>query len=145
MKKEKEIFGDFLKGKDLKLTPERIVILQEISVLKRHFDVESLYITFKNKGLKVSRASIYRTVPLLVECGLLEEIKTIDKHSYYEYIYGKEHHDHLICLGCGKILEFYSEKLERLQDEVCKREKFSGVRHLLEIQGYCRKCEKANK
>lgn len=140
MKREQGIFKEFLKGKDLKLTPERGTILKEISALKRHFDIEGFYLTLRNKGLKVSRASIYRTVPLLVECGLLEEIKTIDTHTYYEYIYGKKHHDHLICLGCGKIIEFYSEKLERIQDEVCKKERFSGVRHLLEIQGYCKRC-----
>ena len=140
MRREQEIFRDFLKGKDLKLTPERETVLKEISVLRRHFDIEDLYITLRNKGLKVSRASIYRTVPLLVESGFLEEIKTIEKHTYYEYTFGKKHHDHLICLGCGKIIEFYSEKLEKLQDEVCKKENFNGVRHLLEIQGYCRRC-----
>ncbi len=140
MRREQEIFRDFLKGKDLKLTPERETVLKEISVLRRHFDIEDLYITLRNKGLKVSRASIYRTVPLLVESSLLEEIKTIEKHTYYEYTFGKKHHDHLICLGCGKIIEFYSENLEELQDEVCKKENFNGVRHFLEIQGYCRRC-----
>ncbi|HDL21383.1 MAG TPA: transcriptional repressor [Nitrospirae bacterium] len=135
-----DIFRDFLQGKDLKFTHERITVLREISRLKRHFDIEELYITLRKKDRKVSRASVYRTVPLLVESGLVEEIKTIDTHTYYEYTFGKEHHDHLICLKCGKIIEFHSEKLEHIQDEVCRKEDFSGVRHVLEIQGYCKKC-----
>ena len=140
MKREQAIFRDFLKGKDLKLTPERETVLKEITSLNGHFDIEELYVSLRNKGIKVSRASIYRTIPLLVESGILEEIKTIEKHTCYEYTFGKKHHDHLICLGCGKIIEFYSETLEKIQDEVCKKENFNGVRHLLEIQGYCQRC-----
>ncbi|UCG78226.1 MAG: transcriptional repressor [Nitrospirota bacterium] len=140
MKKAAEIFSEFLEGKSLKLTPERATVLEEISMLRRHFDIEGFYVSLKNKGLKVSRASIYRTIPLLVESGLLEEIKTMDRHTYYEYTFGRAHHDHMICLSCGKVIEFYSPKLEKIQDEVCKKEGFSGARHLLEIQGYCNSC-----
>jgi len=142
MQKAREIFRNFLEGRGLKFTTERERVLREISSLRRHFDIEGLYLSMKNKGGKVSRASVYRTVPLLVECGLIEEIKTIDRHTYYEYTFGREHHDHLICIKCGKIIEFYSEKLERLQEEICRRENFSGTRHVLEIQGYCRKCSR---
>lgn len=133
-------FRNFLKDKSLKLTRERIEILKEISSLKTHFDIDGLSTILQGKKSKVSRASLYRTIPLLVESGLVEEIKTIDRHTYYEYVYGKRHHDHLICMKCGKIIEFYSEKLERLQDHICAKEQFRGVRHLLEIQGYCKKC-----
>jgi len=133
-------FRDYLKSKGLKLTRERIEILKEISSLKTHFDIDGLYSILQKKKSKVSRASLYRTVPLLIESGLVEEIKTIDRHTFYEHVFGKKHHDHLICLNCGRIIEFYSEKLERLQDQICAQEGFKGIRHLLEIQGYCKKC-----
>ncbi len=140
MQKAQEIFARFLEEKGLKFTSERKTVLREISALKRHFDIEAFYLTLREKGVKVSRASVYRTVPLLVECGLMEEIKTIDTHTYYEYTFGRDHHDHLICMNCGKIIEFYSEKLEHLQDEICRKENFNGTRHILEVQGYCKKC-----
>lgn len=135
-----ERFKDFLKSKGLKLTRERVEILKEISSHRSHFDIEGLFRRLQQKNSKISRASLYRTIPLLVESGLVEEIKTIDTHTYYEHVFGKRHHDHLICIKCGKIIEFYSEKLERLQDYICKKEQFKGIRHLLEIQGYCKKC-----
>lgn len=137
---EEELFRNFLKAKGLKFTRERSAIVRELAAVKSHFDIEGLHRVLKKKKHKVSRASLYRTIPLLVECGLLEEIKTIDTHTFYEHTYGREHHDHLICIGCGRIIEFYSEKLERLQNEICSHEDFKGIRHLLEIQGYCKKC-----
>ncbi|MCL4536111.1 MAG: transcriptional repressor [Nitrospirae bacterium] len=137
---EKQKFREFLTTKRLKLTKERNEILDEILDMKKHFDPEELFVRLKTKGSKVSRASVYRTIPLLIESGLLEEVERIDRHAHYERVSEDRHHDHMICIKCGKVIEFYSPTLEMLQDEICQKEKFKGIRHTLEILGYCEKC-----
>jgi Fur family ferric uptake transcriptional regulator len=137
---EKQKFREFLITKGLKLTKERDEILNEILAMKKHFDPEELFIRLKGKGSKVSRASVYRTIPLLIESGFIEEVERIDRHAHYEKVSKDRHHDHMICIKCGKVIEFYSPTLEMLQDEICQKEKFQGIRHSLEILGYCEKC-----
>jgi Fur family ferric uptake transcriptional regulator len=137
---EKQKFKKFITDKGLKLTKERKEILNEILRTKGHFDPDELFIKLKNRGSKVSRASIYRTLPLLIESGLIEEVEKIDKRAHYEKISMDSHHDHMICIKCGKVIEFYSETLEMLQDEICKNERFKGIRHTLEILGHCKRC-----
>jgi Fur family ferric uptake transcriptional regulator len=137
---EKEKFREFLSGKGLKTTKERDEIINEVAAMKGHFDPDELFIRLKQKGSKVSRASVYRTIPLLIESGLIEEVERIDRHAHYERISEKKHHDHMICVKCGKVIEFYSPTLEMLQNEICGKENFKGIRHSLEILGYCKKC-----
>lgn len=137
---ENQKFREFLTTKGLKLTKERDEILNEILIMKKHFDPEELFIRLKAKGSKVSRASVYRTIPLLIESRLIEEVERIDRHAHYEKVSENRHHDHMICMKCGKIIEFYSPTLEMLQDEICQKEKFKGIKHSLEILGYCEKC-----
>lgn len=136
----KEAFRSFLSTKGLKLTKEREEIWKEILATKGHFDPEGLFVGLKRKGSKVSRASVYRTIPLLAESGLIEEVEKTDKRSHYERVTPAEHHDHMICLRCGRVIEFYSPDLETLQDELCRRQQFNGIRHTLEILGHCRVC-----
>jgi Fur family ferric uptake transcriptional regulator len=138
---EKQKFKEFLMTKDLKLTKERNEILSEILDMKTHFDPEELFIRLKAKGSKVSRASVYRTIPLLIESGFIEEVERIDRHAHYERVSADKHHDHMICTKCGKVIEFYSPTLEMLQNEICQKEGFKGIRHSLEIFGYCEKCK----
>lgn len=137
---ERQKFKEFLATKGLKLTKERDEIIREILAIKGHFDPDELFIKMKTKGSKVSRASIYRTLPLLVDSSLIEEVERVDRHAHYERVSGNQHHDHMICTGCGKVIEFYSPTLEMLQDEICRKEKFKGIRHTLEILGLCEKC-----
>ena len=135
-------FRKYLKQKNLRLTPERQTIAGEVFRKKGHFDPEELHISLKKKGSDVSRASVYRTIPLLIEAGIIEEVERVDKHAHYEVILGREHHDHMLCLGCGSVIEFLSEEMEELQDRICKEHNFSGETHTLEIKGYCSKCAK---
>jgi Fur family ferric uptake transcriptional regulator len=137
---EKQKFKSFLSTKGLKPTKVRDEIIGEVMSLKGHFDPDELFIRLKTKGSKVSRASVYRTIPLLIEGGLIEEVERVDKHAHYECVVGTPHHDHMICTKCGKVIEFFSPTLEMLQDELCQKEQFKKVRHSLEIFGYCRKC-----
>lgn len=137
---KKEQFRAYLAAKGLKSTKERDEIITEILGTKGHFNLDELFVRLKAKGSKVSRASIYRTIPLLLESGLIEEVERVDKHAHYECISRDSHHDHMICIGCGRVIEFYSPPLEALQDQICMREKFAKVRHHLEILGYCTHC-----
>lgn len=139
---ERQKFKEFLSKKGLKLTKERDEILNEILDINGHFDPDELFLRLKAKGSKVSRASIYRTIPLLIDNGLIEEVERVARHAHYERVSGKQHHDHMICIKCSKVVEFYSPELETLQDKICKKEKFKGIRHSLEIFGYCKNCNK---
>ena len=124
-----------------RLTREREEIVRIIDETEGHFNPQTLYEQLRAKGSKVSRASVYRTIPILVEHGVITEVGKTEKHANYEKVMGKAHHDHLICLACGRTTEIYSPTLEMLQEEICQREGFKGVRHTLEIMGYCRDCE----
>ncbi|HEX8949756.1 MAG TPA: transcriptional repressor [Dissulfurispiraceae bacterium] len=137
---EKQRFREYVSTRGLKFTKERNEILNEILAAEGHFDPEELFIRLKTKGSKVSRASVYRTIPLLIESGLIEEVERTDKHAHYEKVLSDRHHDHMICTKCGKVIEFYSPTLEMLQNELCERERFHSIRHHLEIIGYCESC-----
>lgn len=137
---ENLIFRNFLGGKGLKLTKERTAVLSEVYSFHGHFEPEYLYFRIKDSGSKASRASVYRTLSLLVECGLVKRVTRTDKGNIYEHTYGHTHHDHMICDSCGEFIEFYSEKLENLQDEICEKNSFVGSSHALEIRGRCKKC-----
>jgi len=137
---ERSIFREFLSKKGLKLTRERQRILDEVFACHGHFNPEELLKSMRGRNIKVSKASIYRTLPLLVESGLVEQVERNDKHAHYEHTFGHEHHDHLICLKCGAVIEVCSPKLEAIQDELCRESGFTGVTHTLEIKGYCCNC-----
>ena len=142
---ENKIFRNFLGEKGQKLTKERIAVLKEVFSFHGHFEPERLYFRIKDSGLKASRASVYRTLNLLVESGLVEKVTRTEKGNVYEHTYGHAHHDHMICDSCGEIIEFYSENLENLQNEICGENSFDGLSHTLEIRGNCKKCRKTKK
>lgn len=139
---EEKTFREYIRSKGLKFTKERELILRKVLSLKGHFAPEELYIEMRKTGLKVSKASVYRTLPLLIESGLIRQVEKTDKHAHYESAFGSGHHDHMLCISCGKAIEFYSRPLERLQERLCSGEGFQSVSHTLEIMGYCRKCAK---
>ena len=140
--KDRGEFKKFLKQKGLRLTPGREAIVGEVFKKKGHFDPEELHMALMNKGANVSRASVYRTIPLLIESGIIEEVERVDKHAHYEVILGREHHDHMLCLSCGRVIDFLSEEMEQLQERLCAEHGFKGETHTLEIKGYCKKCAK---
>lgn len=141
----KEIFREFLKNRGQRFTKERSVILQKTLSFNGHFDPETLYLKIKDTGMKASRASVYRTLNLLCDCGLIGRVMKSDHGVIYERTFGHGHHDHMLCTHCGKVIEFYSEELERLQEALCEKREFSGASHTLEIRGYCKACQKKKK
>ena len=137
-----EKFRYYLKERGLKFTPERDAILKTVFTVHGHFDVEELYKNLSENDKNISRATIYRTIPLLQECNLIQETLYCVGNTKYEYIYEHEHHDHLVCLKCGSIIEFFDGRIEKLQEEICKRYQFNAVEHRLGIKGYCKECQK---
>jgi Fur family ferric uptake transcriptional regulator len=146
LKKVEKLFSNYLKQHQLKYTPERQMILREVFSLHNHFEADELYFKLRKMGShRISRATIYRTLPLLEESGLIRRVVFIDKHTHYEHVYGHMHHEHLICLTCGDVLDFYKKSLEDTLEEVARENKFNSVAHKLEITGYCRNCRKLNR
>jgi Fur family ferric uptake transcriptional regulator len=141
--KVEKLFSDYLDKKQLKYTPERKVILKEVFSLSHHFEADELFFKLrKRKGQRISRATVYRTLPLLEESGLIRRVVFIDKHTHYELVYGNMHHEHLICIKCGNVIEFYNKALEDSLEEVAREHSFQPIGHKLEITGYCKKCGK---
>ena len=134
------VFRNFIRRKSLRYTPEREQIVKEVFSTHDHFDVDDLYLRMRNKGKNVSKASIYRTIPLLLESGLIQEVFHEDGHMHYEHIYGHPHHCHLRCISCGKIIEFRNESIMGLEKELEKQYGFEVIGHKLDVYGRCTKC-----
>jgi len=128
--------------KGLKFTSEREQILKEIFSRHDHFDAEALFQVFHDRGENISRATIYRTLPLLVESGLAQEAMRCGEKICYEHIYGHRLHGHMICMGCGKIIEFENDELEKIKKKVCEEHGFKPTEFRFGIKGYCKDCQK---
>jgi len=133
-------FKKLLDDQGLKFTLERQNICDEVMKLKDHFDADSLYVRFKKKGLRVSRDTVYRTIPLLLESGVIQKSVGKGKKEFFERTAGKGHHDHMVCVRCGNIIEFKCEEIEDLQDEVCKDHGFKLFFHDHRLFGACKEC-----
>ena len=125
-----------------RVTPERFAVLDAVLQSQGHFDAEGLYYRMISSGIKVSKATVYNTLELLQECGLVSKYRFAENTSRYEKAFGKPHHHHLICLECGDIIEFVNDKLERIQEDVCTEENFRPQTSTLQIFGICSKCRK---
>ena len=137
-----EQFKSFLKNNHLKYTKERKELLRAVALLKDHFHAEDIYQQVKKQKTNVSLATVYRTIPLLLASGLITETLSGGDKVVYEKIYNKPHHDHMVCLNCGKIIEFTSPEVERLQKGICQEYSFTPTEHRLELKGYCQTCWK---
>jgi Fur family transcriptional regulator, ferric uptake regulator len=139
---EREIqkFQSFLQQQGLKLTPERTALLREIFATHYHFEADELLFKMKEKLVKISRATVYRTLELLVKSGMVRRVHLGEDHYHYEHVRGNSHHDHLICTICGGVIEFHDDLLEKRQLEICERKKFIPTFHNLQILGICDKC-----
>lgn len=140
MLSEEDRFRSFLLARKLKFTAERQAVLDRVFATHRHFEADELLVDLRHNDLKISKATIYRTLSLLVKSGLLREVIFGERHMHYEHVHGCEHHDHLVCTECGKIIEFVDDRIEGLQIEVCKKNKFQAESHRLQIQGLCEDC-----
>ncbi len=144
MQSRTERFAAFrraLKEKGLKSTAQRDDIARVFFASTRHLSIDDLYREVRKVNERVGYATVYRTIKLLKDCELAEERHFADGHTRYENSESdEEHHDHLICDNCGKIVEFNDEKLERLQEKIAEGLGFVLARHRMELYGICREC-----
>lgn len=140
--KEVNRFQSFLRGQSLKLTGERVALVREIFSTHYHFDADELLLKMKEKDIKISRATIYRTLELLVKSGMVRRVHLGEDHYHYESVGPDSHHDHLVCTTCGDVIEFHDDSLEQRQQDICAKFKFHPTFHNLQILGVCNQCHK---
>jgi len=133
-------FAKYLSSKNLKLTKERKAVLQEIFLHPGHLEAEELWHNLRKKKKRASRATIYRTLDLLVESEIVRKVDLGHGHSHYELVLDHPHHEHMICLSCGKVIEFSDRTMERTLNKLCEKRGFEHTSHRFQIFGYCKDC-----
>lgn len=142
MKKEIEILEHFIREKGLRYTPQREEILRAFLSVEKHLSADELHKIVSKKNPGIGYVTVYRTMKLLVGAGLCDEVDFGDAVTRFEHRYAHRHHDHLVCLKCGKLIEVTNVKLEKLQDEIAKSNNFTPFKHKLQIFGTCDACSK---
>lgn len=140
---ELEQFLGFLRERGMRVTRERLALLEEIYTQHDHIDAERLLRAMRVKGMKISRATVYRNLDLLVECGLVRRYRLGRNRYLFEHVHAGQGHDHLVCNGCGRVVEFVSPGIAALQSEICRAHGFLPGHHNLQIYGLCKACAEA--
>jgi Fur family ferric uptake transcriptional regulator len=138
---EKEILLEHLQRAGLRRTVQRDLILETFLRTEEHLSSEDLYRLVQRQDPTVGHTTVYRTLKLLTEAGLAREVRFGDNKTYYEHHYNHQHHDHMICTGCGKVIEFYSPEIEALQDQMADNFGFRPTHHSLRLWGVCQNCQ----
>jgi len=132
----------YLRENNLRFTTERVIILEEIFSSPPHFDAEQLFIQIRNKHQHISRATVYRTLDLLHHIGIIKKENLGQGYASYELDLNIPHHDHMICVECGKVIEFVDEVIEKRQKEISEKYGMEMIRHQLQIFGRCKEHQK---
>ena len=128
-----ELLIEALKKEGLRFTEQRKSIWDEITSSDDHREAEDIFLAIRKKNINVSRATVYRTIDVLVKNNLVRKLDIGDAPSKYENKIDSHHHDHMICLETGDIIEFYNEELENLQDEIAKKHGYKVIRHVHQL------------
>ena len=128
-----ELLSEALKKEGLRFTEQRKFIWDEITSSDDHREAEDIFLSLRKKNINVSRATVYRTIDVLVKNNLVRKLDIGDAPSKYENKIDSHHHDHMICLETGDIIEFYNEELENLQDEIAKKHGYKVIRHVHQL------------
>ena len=135
-----QILKEVLQKEGLRFTRQRLAVWMEIGISREHRDADDIYISIRSKGVKVSRATVYRTIDVLVKNKLVRKLDVGDGKNRFESIIDEEHHDHMICNVCGKILEIKEDTIHTYLDQACEKMGFRAEYRSLHIYGQCAKC-----
>jgi len=136
----RDTFRAYLRQNGIKRTKARDRILQAVLELDEHFEVEQVLYQLREKGEKVGKATVYRTMPLLVDCGVLKQVRFDVKQAHYEHAFGEDPHDHMVCRRCGRIIEFASDEVLALRERLGRRHHFHIISHRFQLSGLCWDC-----
>lgn len=134
------VFREFLRDRGLKYTGERRKIVLAVMRTDEHFEAEQLLLVMRQQADRVGKATVYRTLKLLVECGIVKEVHFSNKQIHYEHTYGQDPHDHMVCRRCGRIIEFDASDVERLRALIAAEHRFHALSHRFQIMGLCETC-----
>jgi Fur family ferric uptake transcriptional regulator len=141
---EQQRFREFVRSSGLRMTGERLALFEAIYAQHGHIDAAEILRTMRSSGSKISRATVYRNLDLLVDCGLVRKQRLGERHVY-EHVHSGQRHDHLVCRRCGRVVEFVSPGIEALQREICRAHGFDPNDHSLQIQSLCVDCSAASR
>ncbi len=137
-------FKRALKQESLRLTSQRLVVLEDVLGSDAHRECDDIFFSLRDKGIPVSRATIYRTLDVLEKVGFVRKMDIGDGRARYESKLAQSHHDHMICMECGQIVEFVDREIERRQRRICKQHGFELLRHSHQLFGICAQCREMN-
>src|SRR5215213_7215049 len=138
------LFRRYLRQQGLPVTQQREVVADVVFGSADHLSVEEIEARLKQRGERIGKATIYRTMEILVRSGLVEDHDFGDGFKRYEHLFGQQPvHEHLVCTHCRKVVEFRRREIERLQEEIATQHGFLPTRHRLEIYGLCGDCQAA--
>lgn len=138
--REMSLLKERMQKSQFKSTPQRDEIAEWVFKTHDHFTVEDLITDFRGKGKKVSQATAYRVIQMMLQLKLIEEHDFGKDYKFYEHTPGHEHHDHIICIDCGKIIEFSDPTLEALKEKITLKNGFKMREHHLTIYAECTRC-----
>ena len=134
----RQVFQDYVKSKDLVFTHQRSKILDYLLQADRHLSQDEIYEALKGEG--IGKVTVFRTLKILEDCHLVERVTDSHGKAKYEIEVDRPHHDHLICLKCGTIIEIQWPEIERIQTKVSRKIGFTITYHRHELFGYCKEC-----
>ncbi len=136
-----QVLKETLHKEGLRYTKQRQEIWNELRSSDKHRDAEEILFTLRKRGLKISRATVYRTIDVLVKNNLIDKLDIGDGRARFEYNDKYLHHDHLICTSCDKIIEFNNNEIEELQNKIAKQHNFKLLYHSHQLFGICKDCK----
>jgi Fur family ferric uptake transcriptional regulator len=137
---ERKTFIQNLRDHGQRVTPERLALFDEIFEQNRHIDAEALLASLHSKGHRISRATVYRNLDLMVDSGLVRKVRLGQRRLLYEHVHPGQNHDHLVCRQCERVVEFVSPAISAMQREICRAHGFSPDHHQFQILGLCQSC-----
>lgn len=140
---ERKQFIEFIRSRGMRVTPERLALLDEIYRQHGHIDAEQILDGLRAAGQKVSRATVYRNLDLLVEAGLVQRQRLGRNRFLYEHVHTGQSHDHLACQECGRVVEFVSPAIQAMLSEICRAHAFSREGKQIQVLGLCQSCADA--